>query len=150
MPRNTLERHRIANTNWIPWLAEGLDFKLLWADLETDRCSVIVRIKGNSQLAAHKHIGSVEVLVLSGVMYYDDEPEYLYSPGSYLFENEGAEHSAVFPYDAEIFAHLTGPISGVDLLGETVTVDAQWHCDQWAASGQELGICEPAPQQGDS
>ena len=62
--------------------------------------SSVVRLKQGSRVPRHAHLGSEEVVVLSGVVMIGGVEM---MPGDYLFTESGEEHDVVAVSDAIIF-----------------------------------------------
>lgn len=135
--RETLDVVHAPQVDWVPWAFEGSYFKLLHADTETGRFTLLLRVEPGVSAPVHRHVEPVEAYITKGAFYYADDPNVEFREGSYLFENVGAVHEPVSPKGAEMIATFHGPAEGVDEAGGMAgTFDAQWHLDAWAAAGQ--------------
>jgi 2,4'-dihydroxyacetophenone dioxygenase len=118
---------------WIPWAMEGAQFKLLSADPDSGRFSLLIRLEKECAAPMHRHIGAVEGLILDGGFHYADEPHKKFSKGTYLLERDGAIHQPVSPDGAVMFAVFHGPVEGLAPDGSiTGRVDCKWHMETWA------------------
>jgi 2,4'-dihydroxyacetophenone dioxygenase len=119
---------------WAPWAMKDASFKLLSADPESGRFSLLIRFDRNCRAPAHRHIGAVEGMVLEGGFHYADAPEQRFTAGVYLLEKDGAVHQPVSPEGALMFAVFHGPVEGLDENGNvTGRIDYRWHIDAWRA-----------------
>ena len=130
--RDTLLAYHTASLPWVPWAMPGTHFKLLSADPESGRFSLIIRLERGCVAPAHRHVGAVEGLVLEGGFHYDDAPEVRYTAGMYVLERAGAVHRPVSPEGAIMFAVFHGPIEGLDKEGNVSgRVGCEWHIRTW-------------------
>jgi 2,4'-dihydroxyacetophenone dioxygenase len=120
---------------WVPWAMQGSHFKLLHADPESGRFTLLIKFDKDVAAPLHRHIGAVEGYMLEGSFYYHDNPDIVFTPGSYLYENEGAVHRPISPEGGIMFAVFHGPIEGVDEAGNiTGRIDWKWHVKTWNAA----------------
>ena len=118
--------------DWVPWAMSGAYFKLLHADPGAGRFSLMIKIDKGVTAPAHRHVGSVEGIVLEGGFHYHDQPEIRFTAGTYLFEDDGAVHQPVSPQGAVMFAVFHGAIEGLDDDGNvTGRVGLEWHVRTW-------------------
>jgi 2,4'-dihydroxyacetophenone dioxygenase len=123
------------NLPWIPWAMPGAQFKLLSADLDSGRFSLLIRLERNCTAPRHRHVGAVEGLVLEGGFHYEDNPQLRFTAGMYLLEHDGAVHRPVSPEGAIMFAVFHGPVEGLDDVGNvTGRIGCEWHLKTWAAA----------------
>ena len=119
---------------WAPWAMRGTSFKLLSADPDSGRFSLLIRFDRDCEAPAHRHIGAVEGMVLDGGFHYADAPEQRFTSGMYVLERDGAVHQPVSPEGALMFAVFHGPVEGLAEDGSiTGRIDCQWHIDTWHA-----------------
>jgi 2,4'-dihydroxyacetophenone dioxygenase len=119
---------------WAPWAMKGAAFKLLGADLDSGRFSLLIRLDKGCHAPAHRHVGAVEGIVLEGGFHYADEPQRRFTAGVYLLEKDGAVHQPVSPEGALMFAVFHGPVEGLAHDGSpTGRIDCRWHIDTWRA-----------------
>lgn len=112
----------------------GSYFKLLSADEQSGRFTLLIKIEKGVRAPAHRHIGAVEAYILEGGFYYSDAPEFRFSAGTYLFEPEGTLHEPVSEEGAILLAVFHGPVEGLNKEGASVgTIDWKWHVDAWNA-----------------
>ncbi|OWW22309.1 2,4'-dihydroxyacetophenone dioxygenase family protein [Noviherbaspirillum denitrificans] len=142
--RDTLLSLDPASLPWVPWAMPGTQFKLLSADPESGRFSLMIRLEKNCNAPSHRHIGAVEGLVLEGGFHYDDAPDVRYTAGMYVLERDGAVHRPVSPEGAVMFAVFHGPIEGLDDEGNvTGRIGCGWHVRTWGAA--LAAISSPSP-----
>ncbi|WP_136163810.1 cupin domain-containing protein [Sphingomonas flavalba] len=114
-----------ADLPWLP-LADGVRMKVIKADAETGRFSVIIRAEKDAVLPRHRHVERAEIYVIAG---HGAHPQTgAYRAGDYISERRGAVHDALrFPVDTELLMICEGPS---DFLGEDDTpfhrMDAQF------------------------
>jgi len=131
-PRDSLLAQDPATLPWVPWVMPGAHFKLLSADPQSGRFSLMIRLGKNCDMPLHRHVGAVEGLVLEGGFHYEDAPGVRYTAGTYLLERDGAVHRPVSPEGAVMFAVFHGPIEGLDSEGNvTGRVGCGWHIRTW-------------------
>ncbi len=119
---------------WAPWAMKGAGFKLLSADPDSGRFSLLIRLDKGCNAPAHRHVGAVEGMVLEGGFHYADEPQRRFTAGVYLLEKDGAVHQPVSPEGALMFAVFHGPVEGLADDGSvTGRIDCRWHIDAWSA-----------------
>jgi len=131
--RDTLFSCDPAQLEWLPWAIPGASFKLLHADADSGRFSLLIKIEADVDAPMHRHVGAVEGMVLEGSFHYHDQPELHYTPGTYLLEKDGAVHKPISPQGAVMFAVFHGPVEGLDDAGNVIgRIDWKWHADTWA------------------
>lgn len=137
--RDTLDVVHGPRVDWIPWAFEGAYFKLLHADRESGRFTILIKVDPGVSAPIHRHLEPVEAYVTKGGFHYADDPAIRFEEGSYLFENVGAIHEPVSPEGAEMLALFHGPVEGVAETGEMAgRFDAGWHMDAWRAAGNDV------------
>jgi 2,4'-dihydroxyacetophenone dioxygenase len=120
---------------WVPWAMRGSHFKLLDADPDTGRFSLLIKMDKDVTAPMHRHVGAVEGYILAGGFHYHDAPEIRFTAGCYLLERDGAVHRPVSPEGALMFAVFHGPVEGLDRHGNVAgRIDWQWHVDAWNAA----------------
>ncbi len=128
---------------WVPWAMRDSQFKLLSADPDSGRFTLLIRLEKGCVAPMHRHIGAVEGLILEGGFYYADDPNVRFTAGTYLLEKDGAVHQPVSPEGAVMLAVFHGPVEGLGGDG-TITgrVDCKWHMEAWekAISARENNI----------
>lgn len=113
----------------------GAHFKLLSADPESGRFTLMIRLGKNCAAPRHRHVGAVEGLVLEGGFHYEDNPGHRYTAGMYLLEPAGCVHQPVSPEGAIMFAVFHGPVEGLDSEGNVIgRVGCEWHIATWNAA----------------
>jgi len=114
---------------------QGAYFKLLSADAESGRFTLLIRLQTGCIAPNHRHLGAVEGMVLEGGFFYADNPQVRYTAGMYLFEPAGSVHQPVSPDGALMFAVFHGPVEGIDSDGRVMgRVGCKWHIDAWNAA----------------
>ena len=53
---------------WVPWAMTGAQFKLMSANPESGRCSLMIRLEKGCMAPRHRHVGAVEGLDNDGRM----------------------------------------------------------------------------------
>jgi len=133
-PHDTLLACDPQQLPWAPWAMKGAAFKLLGADPDTGRFSLLIRLDKGCNAPAHRHVGAVEGIVLEGGFHYADEPQRRFTAGVYLLEKDGAVHQPVSPEGALMFAVFHGPVEGLAHDGSVAgRIDCRWHIDTWSA-----------------
>ncbi|MBV1914673.1 MAG: 2,4'-dihydroxyacetophenone dioxygenase family protein [Pseudomonadales bacterium] len=79
----------------------GSSMQLLQVDLNQGLWIVKTRMPGGQEVAKHYHTGSVFAVTIQGQWFYKEYPEYINSPGSYLYEPAGSVHTLMTPKDQE-------------------------------------------------
>jgi 2,4'-dihydroxyacetophenone dioxygenase len=119
---------------WAPWAMPGAYFKLLSAEPESGRFTLMIKLDKGCAAPLHRHVGAVEGFILDGGFHYAEEPLARFTAGTYLLERDGAVHQPVSPEGALMFAVFHGPVEGLDADGRiTGRVDWKWHVDTWNA-----------------
>ncbi len=117
---------------WAPWAMPGGYFKLLAADPDSGRFTLLIRFGKECAGPAHRHLGAVEGLVLEGGFHYADDPARRFTAGTYLLERDGAVHQPVSPEGALLFAVFHGPVEGLAEDGSVSgRIDCRWHLSAW-------------------
>ena len=133
--RGTLVPRDPGEMQWVPWAMRGAHFKLLHADPETGRFSLLIKLDKGVTAPVHRHVGAVEGMILEGGFHYQDQPDIRFTAGSYLLENDGAVHQPVSPEGAIMFAVFHGAVEGLDKDGNVAgRIDWKWHVDAWQAA----------------
>lgn len=120
---------------WIRWAMEGAWFKLLSADLDTGRFSLMIKLDKGCTAPIHRHVGAVEGWILEGGFHYADDPQRRFIAGTYLLEKDGAVHQPISPEGAIMFAVFHGPVEGLGPDGSlTGRIGCKWHIETWNAA----------------
>ncbi len=82
-------------------ILEGVDVKVVHADLNQGIWIVFNRFWPGAKVPAHYHSGQVYAVTLEGQWFYKESPEAVNGPGSYLFEPAGCTHTIQVPPDQE-------------------------------------------------
>lgn len=127
---------------WVRWAMQGARFQLLSADPASGRFTVLLRFEPGVEAPRHRHVGSVEGIVLEGDFYYREHPEVRFSAGSYLFEPAGSVHQPVSEEGVLMLGIFHGPVEGLDEEGQvTGRIDCAWHLRTW---NQALAALQPS------
>src|SRR3569623_144299 len=81
-----------AQLAWVPWAMRGTHFKLLHADPDSGRFTLLIKMAANVTAPVHRHVGAVEGYLLDGGFHYHDAPHIRFTAGCYLLEHGGAVH----------------------------------------------------------
>ncbi len=111
-------------------LGDGSSLQLLQVDLNQGTWITRVRFKPGCTIDRHYHTGAVFAVTLQGHWYYEEYPEEVNGPGSYLFEPAGSVHTlmvdAAATQDAEVWFAVNGANVNLDDQGNVISVvDAQ-------------------------
>ncbi|MFZ6843611.1 2,4'-dihydroxyacetophenone dioxygenase family protein [Undibacterium sp. RuTC16W] len=131
----TLFSTHCADLPWVRWAMPGAQFKLLSADPDSGRFSLMIKVEKDSLAPLHRHVGAVEGYILEGSFHYHDDPVTRFVAGDYLLEKDGAIHRPVSPEGTVMFAVFHGPVEGIAETGEVIgTIDCQWHMRAWQSA----------------
>lgn len=85
----------------LPWVeaGDGSALQLLHVDLSVGLWISKTRLPPNYRVMTHYHTGLVYAVTLQGSWYYEETPQAVNRPGSYLFEPAGSRHTLVTPKD---------------------------------------------------
>lgn len=131
------------------YYAEGLNLKLLQADVEGGLFAVRISFKPGVQLPPHKHTGAVHAFTLSGEWTYLEHVDYPPSTkGSYLYEPPGSTHTLKVSDDNQGDTDVFFIIYGAMLLlgddGEVIGIlDAQSQIEDWCEALKLKGVQVP-------
>ena len=70
----TLFSTHCADLPWVRWAMPGAQFKLLSADPDSGRFSLMIKVEKNSLAPLHRHVGAVEGYILEGGFHYRHDP----------------------------------------------------------------------------
>ncbi|MEN0062125.1 MAG: 2,4'-dihydroxyacetophenone dioxygenase family protein [Myxococcota bacterium] len=136
---HTLSRVDPSEVDWAPWGMAGTEFKLLSADQETGRFTVLIKVDEGVSAPLHRHVKAVEVFILEGEFHYRDDPSVRFGRGVYLLEKDGAVHEPVSNPGCIMLATFHGPLEGVNADGEVLgTLDCEWHLNAWREAGHDV------------
>lgn len=97
---------------------DGSAIQLLHVDLNVGLWISKTRLPPGYRVPTHYHTGLVYAVTLQGSWWYEESPEAVNSPGSYLFEPAASRHTLVIPKDQ------TGDtITWFAIYGANVNVD---------------------------
>lgn len=80
---------------------DGAGLQLLHVDLGAGLWISKTRLPPGHRVPTHYHTGLVFAVTLKGAWYYEETPEHVNRPGSYLFEPAGSRHTLVTPPDQD-------------------------------------------------
>lgn len=80
---------------------DGSAIQLLHVDLNQGLWISKTRLPPGYRVPTHYHTGLVFAVTLEGSWYYEESPEAVNRPGSYLFEPAGSRHTLVTPADVQ-------------------------------------------------
>lgn len=102
---------------WHPWVMEGVEYKLLSVNNRSGGFTCLLRVAPGTAAPVHHHLGAIELIVLSGDIYYDKSN--VGTTGDYMFEPAGDIHQPKTEIGCVLFCIFDGPIAG---LGEDGSV----------------------------
>lgn len=87
----------------LPWAeaGDGSAIQLQHVDLNTNLWISKTRLPPGYKVIKHFHTGLVYAVTLQGRWFYEETPEAVSEPGSYLFEPAGSTHTLCTPADNE-------------------------------------------------
>ncbi len=85
---------------YIP-IEEGVEVQVLHVDLKRGMWIVRNRFQPGTTIQRHYHTGAVYAVTLEGQWFYQEYPDEINSPGSYLFESAGSIHTLTIPKDQQ-------------------------------------------------
>lgn len=131
----------------LPWAeaGDGSALQLLHVDLAQGIWISKSRIPPGYKVIKHFHTGMVYAVTLQGSWYYEESPEAVNSPGSYLFEPAGSVHTLCTPADQEgdtiAWFAVYGANINLDAEGKIVSViDARAALDIYRGYCKALGL----------
>ncbi|MEM7570820.1 MAG: cupin domain-containing protein, partial [Pseudomonadota bacterium] len=93
-------------------------------DMRTGGFTCMLRVAPGVEAPVHHHLGSIELIVMSGDICYD--PSALGHAGDYMYEPAGDIHQPISPSGCVLFCVFQGPIAGLtDEGGVAGIVDAK-------------------------
>jgi anti-sigma factor ChrR (cupin superfamily) len=115
---------KMDDLDWNPWVMEGVEYKLVSVDDRTNGFSLFLRVAPNTVAPVHRHMGSIELLMLEGDLTYDGVD--IGRAGDYMYEPAGDIHRPKSKSGCILFAVFNGPIAALDDDGEIAgIVDGQ-------------------------
>lgn len=87
--------------NELPWAeaGDGSAIQLLHVDLNAGLWISKTKLPPGYRVPTHYHTGLVYAVTLQGSWWYEESPEAVNRPGSYLFEPAASRHTLVTPKD---------------------------------------------------
>jgi quercetin dioxygenase-like cupin family protein len=106
----------------LPWLeaGDGSAIQLLHVDLNQGLWISKTRLPPGYAVPTHYHTGTVFAVTLRGSWHYQESPEAVNRPGSYLFEPAASRHTLVTPADAE-----GDMVTWFAIYGANINLDAE-------------------------
>jgi quercetin dioxygenase-like cupin family protein len=127
----------------LPWLeaGDGSAIQLLHVDLGQGLWISNTRVPPGHKVIKHFHTGFVYAVTHQGQWYYEETPDAVSGPGSYLFEPAGSVHTLCTPADQQgdtiVWFAIYGANINIDAEGKIVSiVDARSALDLYR------GYCE--------
>lgn len=114
MTKITLPYPKFENLDVIPWkpyVMEGVEYKLMSVNNRTGGFTCLLRVAPNTTAPVHHHLGAIELIVLSGDIYYDKSDVGV--TGAYMFEPAGDIHQPKSENGCVLFCVFDGPIAGL-------------------------------------
>ena len=107
------------NINDLPTLKDaagpGVSFQPLFIDPEAGVWSVIGIFAPGANMPAHLHTGSVHGFTLKGSWLYNEYPDQVQVPGSYLYEPASSIHSFAVPETNTEDTHVLFLVTGANI-----------------------------------
>jgi len=128
---------------------EGVNMKVLMANVEGGAFAVQIRFAPGTQLATHAHTGAVLAYTLKGEWSYLEYEGKVDScrAGDFLYEPPGSNHTLKVADDAEeteVFFVIFGAMLITDAEGNLIAVlDAQSHLREYTQNCLERGFPVP-------
>jgi anti-sigma factor ChrR (cupin superfamily) len=102
---------KIDDVPWKPWVMHGVSYKLLSVNARTGGFTCLLQVAPGTKAPIHHHLGAIELLVLSGDIYYDHSN--VGTTGDYMYEPAGDIHQPKSDTGCVIFCVFEGPIAGL-------------------------------------
>lgn len=108
----------------VPFVAtnDGNSIQLLQVDLAVGLWIIRTRMQPGHQVTTHYHTGSVFAVTEQGSWYYSEYPDVVNTPGSYLYEPAGSQHTLTIPKD-----QVGVTQTWFAIYGANVNIDAEGH-----------------------
>lgn len=124
---------------------DGSALQLLHVDLTQGLWISKTRLPPGYRVTRHYHTGVVFAVTLQGRWFYEEAPEAINSPGSYLFEPAGSLHTLATPADQEgdtiVWFAINGANLNVGAEGKVVSVvDARFALELYRGYCEALGL----------
>lgn len=147
VPNHSDQTTMHAGMHELPWAeaGDGSALQLLHVDLNQGIWISNTRLPPGHQVAKHFHTGQVYAVTHKGRWYYEETPEAVNSPGSYLFEPAGSVHTLCTPADQEgdtvAWFAVYGANVNMDDEGKIVSIiDARAALDIYRGYCDALGL----------
>jgi quercetin dioxygenase-like cupin family protein len=104
---------RIVRTDKVPWTRlaapgfEAITYKILSYDLDRGYFVLLNTFDPGSRFKPHKHLGNVEIIMLSGSFFYENG---MVGPNDYMLEAGGVTHAPGSDEGALMIAIFHGPL----------------------------------------
>jgi hypothetical protein len=112
----------------VPFVAtsDGASFQLLQVDLTLGLWILRTRMPPGHQVTTHYHTGPVFAVSEEGSWFYSEYPNVVNTPGSYLYEPAGSQHTLTIPKDqvglTQTWFAIYGANVNIDANGEILSV----------------------------
>lgn len=131
----------------LPWAEapDGTAIKLQHVDLNSNLWISVTRLPPGARVVTHYHTGHVYAVTLKGRWFYEETPDAVSEPGSYLFEPAGSTHTLCTPADVDgdtlvWFAVLGANINLSDDGKVVSVVDARSALEMYETYCDALGL----------
>ncbi|MGO3890813.1 MAG: cupin domain-containing protein [Paenalcaligenes sp.] len=138
----------ITRTDFIPWTRlnkpglEGIQYKILYFDENRGYMVVLNTFDPGVRLAPHRHLGAVEIFMLSGSFFYDNGEV---RANDFMLEAGGVTHAPGSDEGALMLATFHGPLQILDEQGNvqvTVGIDEMYNLAKEAGAVAHLDRVE--------
>ena len=107
-------------------IGDGTLIQLLMVDLSQNIWITRNRMQPGTSVIKHYHTGSVYAFTLQGQWYYEEYPDTVNAPGSFLFEPAGSVHTLTIPADQDgetiVWFMINGTNINIDDAGKVVSI----------------------------
>ena len=90
---------------------QGVSYKLLSINSRTGGFTCLLQVAPGTRAPVHHHLGAIELVVLSGDIYYDTSNVGV--AGDYMYEPAGDIHQPKTDGGCVLFCVFEGPIAGL-------------------------------------
>ena len=102
---------KVSELPWRPWVMQGVSYKLLSINSRTGGFTCLLQVAPGTRAPVHHHLGAIELVVLSGDIYYDTSNVGV--AGDYMYEPAGDIHQPKTDGGCVLFCVFEGPIAGL-------------------------------------
>ena len=140
---------RIVRTDQVPWTRlaapgfEAITYKILNYDLDRGYMVLLNTFDPGSRFKPHKHLGSVEIIMLSGSFFYENGEV---RANDYMLEAGGVTHAPASDEGALMIAIFHGPLQ---ITGPDGTIEVVVGIDELyglAEANNAVGHLPPKPK----